>query len=338
MKCKKPAFFVSTLLAVLASVANPQSVQAQLTWQATLGAQSKDMAKQVMAFLPNEIWIHAGDSINWTSASGEIHTVSFLVAGQKYEDFLHGCPGYSLSGTSFNGSSCVSAPPLVTGQSFTVKFPVAGNFKLVCLVHTNMTGVIHVLPASAKLPHNQAFYNDEAADQTRAILADADKSKGHEGHDDMEDMFSARVIPGKNSVVAGTGEMASTAAGFQSLSVMRFMGGTVEIRAGDTVEWSNLDPSLPHTVTFGTEPLNPGPPSGGVSLDADGARHATITFVGENVHSGFLVAAPEDQQDVPQTPPGTTVFRVTFTHPGTYDYKCALHDNLGMVGKVIVRP
>jgi hypothetical protein len=32
------------------------------------------------------------------------------------------------------------------------------------------------------------------------------------------------------------------------------------------------------------------------------------------------------------------VFRVTFTHAGTYDYICALHDNLGMVGKVIVKP
>jgi plastocyanin len=32
------------------------------------------------------------------------------------------------------------------------------------------------------------------------------------------------------------------------------------------------------------------------------------------------------------------VFRVTFLHAGTYDYKCALHDDLGMVGKVIVLP
>jgi plastocyanin len=228
-------------------------------------------------------------------------------------------PGYSPSGISFNGSACVSAPPLGMGQSFAVKFPVAGNFKLVCLVHTHMTGVIHVLPPSAKLPHNQAFYNDEAADQTRAILADADNSMGHEGHDDMgmKDMLSARVIPGKNSVTAGIGEMASTAAGFQSLSVVRFMGGTIEVHAGDTVEWSNLDPALPHTVTFGTEPLNPGPPSSNVSMDADGALHVTISFVGEAAHSGFLVAAPQDQPDVPQSPPGTTVFRVTFTHAGT---------------------
>jgi plastocyanin len=32
-----------------------------------------------------------------------------------------------------------------------------------------------------------------------------------------------------------------------------------------------------------------------------------------------------------------TRFRVTFTTPGTFNYRCILHDNLGMVGRVIVR-
>ena len=31
-------------------------------------------------------------------------------------------------------------------------------------------------------------------------------------------------------------------------------------------------------------------------------------------------------------------FRVTFPFPGTYTYRCVLHDNLGMVGEVIVLP
>lgn len=33
------------------------------TWFATVGAQSNDEGRQALAFLPNEIWIHAGDSI-----------------------------------------------------------------------------------------------------------------------------------------------------------------------------------------------------------------------------------------------------------------------------------
>jgi hypothetical protein len=30
--------------------------------------------------------------------------------------------------------------------------------------------------------------------------------------------------------------------------------------------------------------------------------------------------------------------RITFTNPGTYPYICALHDNLGMQGEIIVLP
>ena len=338
MNSMKPTFVVMAFLAVLASLAISPAVQGQQVWKATAGAQSKDMSKQAIAFLPNELWIHAGDSITWTSAADDIHTVSFFIAGQPYADFTVGCPGFSPSGVSFNGLACVSAPPLVAGQSFTVKFPVTGNFKLICLVHPHMTGVIHVLAANAALPHDQAFYDKQATDQQRSLLTDADPDKPHQDHSAMDDSLSTHVIPGKNSVTAGIGEMAATGAGFQSLSIVRFLNGKIVIRAGDTVEWTNRDPALPHTVTFGVEPANPGPPSGNVSFDADGAGHATINFVGDSVHSGIFGAAPEDQSGVPVAPPAYTVFRITFTHPGTYDYICALHDDLGMVGKVVVLP
>jgi hypothetical protein len=33
-------------------------------WHATVGAQSQDKGRQALAFLPNEIWIHVGDSIS----------------------------------------------------------------------------------------------------------------------------------------------------------------------------------------------------------------------------------------------------------------------------------
>ena len=58
----------------------PQIVLAQ--WQATVGAQRNAMGNQALAFLPNEIWIHAGDSITWTFNVDEIHTVSFLTAAR----------------------------------------------------------------------------------------------------------------------------------------------------------------------------------------------------------------------------------------------------------------
>src|SRR2546425_144073 len=137
----------------------PQVVQAQHAWHAAVGAQTNEKGHQAMAFLPNEIWIHAGDSITWTFDADLSHTVTFLKADQPRPFFLNGCPGFSSDPATFDGSTCVTTPPLVKGSTFTVNFPVAGNFKLTCLIHSRMTGTIHVFGPSQHLPHGQAFYD-----------------------------------------------------------------------------------------------------------------------------------------------------------------------------------
>ena len=330
MRSKRMMFGIVALSVISAALALPRTSRAQETWRAMVGAQSKDMGSQAIAFLPNEMWIHEGDSITWASGSDDIHTVSFLVAGQKVNPFFVGCPGYSPTGSSFNGSSCVTAPPLVAGQEFSITFPTAGNFKLVCLVHPLMTGVIHVLPGSATLPHNQHFYDEQAENQRHSLLTDSDNHH-------MDGMDSEHVLP-RNGVATGMGEVTSNAGGFQSLAVDRFVHGTIRVRVGETVEWSVSDPADPHTITFGVEPANPGPPSSNVTFDPDGGEHATLDDPGDSVHSGIIGGVPENQIGVAQSPATIPVFRVTFKGPGTYNYKCALHDNLGMVGKVIVEP
>jgi plastocyanin len=326
-------------------LAFPSAALAQQNWKATVGAQSEDMGRQAEAFLPNEFWIHAGDTITWTFASGDTHTVTFLLVGQPFPlSFTGVCP----SGAVFDGiTTCVSSMPSVTGQKFAVTFPTPGNFELVCLVHPQMFGTIHVLANSQILPHDQAFYDEQAKDERSALLDDLDPPTS-KSHHSMTGMLSASVIARTNGVIAGFGEIAATAGGQESLSVVRFIDGTVEIHAGDTVEWSNLDPIIAHTITFGTEPADLFDPSCGpspgcvVAMDPDGALHATITGPGQNVHSGFIFAALEGYTgglpvpQLPLFPPAR--FRVTFTQAGTYNYKCSLHDNLGMVGKVIVMP
>ena len=110
----------------------------------------------------------------------------------------------------------------------------------------------------------------------------------------------------------------------------------VVVRVGDTVEWTNHDPTTPHTVTFGTEPADPRPPSLNVGPTVDGARQAVIGSMADSANSGLLVSAPQDRTGLPQAPQGTTRFRVTFTAAGTFNYICSLHDDLGMKGTVIV--
>src|SRR5216683_5082945 len=317
-------------LLVLAILIVPQAVQAQ--WHATVGAQSKDKGHQALAFLPNEIWIHAGDSITWTFPTDEIHTVSFLKSGQTRLSRLVGCPGFTMGESAiFDGSICVTTASLVKGQTFTVTFPIAGNFKLVCLVHANMTAVIHVLPLSEPLPHDQDFYDEQAAKERHDLLSDTDKGTDHDGDHERSD-DSDRALSSSNGVTAGTGEIVATGGGSQSLSIMRFLHRTTVVHVGETVEWTNSDPVTPHTITFGIEPANPNPPSANVTLDADGARHALITSPADTVHSGFIVAPPQDRIGLAQAPLGVTRFRVTFTSPGVFPYICALHDDVGMKG------
>jgi len=66
--------------ALIAAAAADSASAAQ--WMARVGAQNPDMGSQAQAFLPNEMWLHAGDGIRWTLTSTEIHTVSFLTAAQ----------------------------------------------------------------------------------------------------------------------------------------------------------------------------------------------------------------------------------------------------------------
>jgi plastocyanin len=330
---------------VLAVLVVPQAVRAlePATWYATVGAQNGDKGHQALAFLPNEIWIHAGDSITWRFDADDVHTVTFLNDSDKRPDFLVGPPnGFSTGSASFDGSTSISTPILVNGATFTVTFPKTGNFKLVCLVHERMTGAVHVLDPSSALPHDQDFYDRQAADQRQDLLSDRD-GRIEEACRQHGDQGGHHHSIDAHLVTVGVGEISATAGGSQTLSVVRFIDDKICIHAGQTVEWNNHDPVTPHTVTFGTEPPNIlGPPVGNITTDPDGALHAIIYSNADSVHSGLIVAPPQERLGVPESPPvpplGVTRFRVTFMQTGTFPYICALHDNLGMKGTVFVLP
>ena len=321
--------------AILAGVSTIAVSAAQ--WDAWVGAQSADLGNQALAFLPNEFWIHSGDSIRFTFSTSELHTVTFLKSGQIRPPLnspttgtFVGCPGTTPDGSSFDGSACVSSGPSTTGQTYSVNFPSANNFKLVCLVHTRMTGAIHVLPLSETLPHDQAFYDRQAHREGSELLSDA---YGLQGRGDAEGERTSG-----HEVIAGVSAILTNGGGSQTTSVMRFLGATTVAHVGDTVEWTNRATPPFHTVTFGMEPSSLGPPSPGVTLDLDGVRHAVISSPNQSVNSGLIGAPNQETVGQPQAPLDFTRFRVTFTAPGTFHYICGLHDVLGMTGTVIVQP
>jgi plastocyanin len=289
----------------------------------------------------------------------EVHTVTFIPDSNP-RPFFQTVPGSSPNPVPqfpdpMNPETVVSSPggfadlggiggqppppnAFVKGATFTVNFPTAGNSKQVCLFHNNMTGVVHVLDENSPLPYNQAFYDHQAADQRRELLSDRDgRSVAACGECAAHNSLKARVV------TAGTGEISATAGGTQTLSVMRFLADQIFIRAGDTVEWTNQSPVEAHTVTFGTAPT-------GLALFApfnappdpigDGALLAVVTPSAPDASSGIIAAAAQDPNSGMgnQTPLGLTRFRVNFPDPGTFPYRCLLHDDLGMKGIVIVFP
>src|SRR5438445_6394637 len=92
---------------ILGTLTLPRALQAQ--WRATVGAQSKNKGHQTLAFLPNEIWIHAGDSITWTFPVPEPHSVTFLTPGQVRPSFVIGCSGATPDDSPFAAYACVSS-------------------------------------------------------------------------------------------------------------------------------------------------------------------------------------------------------------------------------------
>lgn len=346
MRRKLTCWAAGTLLMVL-----PQALRAD-SWHAKVGSQSHDEGTQAIAFLPNEMWIHAGDSITWTFSANENHSVTFLKVGQIRPTFAVGCTsgtppnGTTPDGSSFDGTDCVNSGLIATpGTTYTVNFPAPGNYVVVCLLHANQSGTIHVLSASETLPHDQDFYDRQAALEEHDLLSDRDNGLASKLRED-----TARN-PGDGTstmnsdvriVVMGAGELVATPGGAQSVSRMRFDRESVTIHAGQTVEWASSDVSG-HSVEFGTgefTPLDPATASPDVvfSHDADGVLHAVLPSITDNLYSGKIAAQSQERTGLGQLAPGATRFRVTFTTPGTYPYVCAYHDEIGMKGEVIVLP
>ena len=347
---------------LLAFLMVPQAARAQRTWYANVGAETKDEAGQATAFLPNEIWINASDSIQWTwRPKNEPHTVTLLKAGQTrptppppigppsgppvgppfYFGSATECPSPNpyVGGTAtYDGSACVSSAALDGGtapSTFTVTFPNAGNYKLVCLIHTNMNGTVHVLGKAAPLPYIQSDYDRQARDEVQDILKDADTPT-----EEVKD------FPRSQNEVLMTGELVATGGGRQFLAIVRFFPETIYIQKGETVEFTNVDPEEPHTVTSGTtDSLTNDMALVNASPTPDGALAGTVNTAGDfgnatpntGLSSGFLQASPEDAAGRGQSLPGTTRIRIQFNVAGTFYYHCALHDVDGMNGSVVVK-
>lgn len=118
------------------------------------------------------------------------------------------------------------------------------------------------------------------------------------------------LVLGSLAWTAGPRRPAATRVEIEMRDSNQFVPEPVTVTAGDTVEWVNVG-ELPHTST--DEPGASGVP-GRVALPA-GAKPWDSALV----ESGKR-------------------FSVVLTVPGEYRYVCTIHEGLGMVGKLVVRP
>ncbi len=293
-------------------------------WQAGAGVSSRTQAIQGNAFLPQALTVNVGDTITWHLNSGEFHTVTFLSGAAAPPVIIGGPNGPEFNpavaapsgGPTYDGSGFTNSGLLFTGQQFTLGFSKAGTYPFLCLIHAGMAGTINVQDAGTAYPRTQAQY-DTAARATGARLLGVGR------------MVSARALAaarssGRGQAAVGTG---ASVGAIGSVAVMRFLPGRLVIHAGQSVTWTNRDPETPHTITFGEEPGG-GPLGAFAPSGVDGPGHATLSGPDASANSGFVGAG---------LPFGTT-FTATFASPGTYRYICALHDDLGMTGTVVVLP
>ena len=285
-------------------------------WTLNAGGASHDQAYQGLQFYPATLTIDAGDTVTWTFASQEPHTVTFLAAGQATPPPPSDPSALAPAGTStYDGSAFTSSGVIAAGYSYSLTFTKPGTYAYYCLLHQpEMDGTIVVNPKGTAYPFSEDGYSNQATSQASADLSAAAAS-----------VAQFPFTPGGTHVAAGISAGLSGGAPATS-SVMRFLDdtnvddSTITVPLNTTVTWTNESNNAPHTITFpmAGEPLPvlPGdpftPPMGGATYDGT-----------QVTNSGPIE-------------PGQS-YSLTFTKAGTFVYYCLFHDGEGMQGTVVVQ-
>jgi plastocyanin len=359
---RRPAF--AALLAALGAcaLAAPGAVAATRTVDVGgHGFKGAPRNLQALAFVRDLTTVHVGDTVRFRILGGLIHTVTFVPDGQAAPALARPDPAHPVSGVSdaagapfwFDGQPQTVIDPRVSarvgagsvtgrrylnsgipaseakGETYSLRFPKAGRFDFLCLVHPGMQGIVKVVRRSARVPTAA----QDAAAKRREI---------------------ARIVrqasaAAKRPVPAGTVDVGRTGSRF---TINAMLPSTTTVTAGQSVTFTMAGQSALeiHTVTLGPEAVTsavqkaldapvPGtgtPPTIGfdplASFPSD-PPPALPAYTGANHGNGYLNSGFLDAN--PRSPPPVST-TVTFATAGTYHFECTVHAN--MHGTVVVRP
>lgn len=292
--------------------ANGTGANAAKTISAYVGGGREGIAVEL--FLPDELYVEVGDTVEWVNPYIEPHTVTFLRGSDTYPDFE--TPANVEAAAAFDGSESFTSGFVVKDAHFSMTFSKLGHYQLLCLIHNGMVVDVYVVPPGTAVPPQGANSPANTAALEAAIGLAQDAA------DALQVPAATSNADGSSSWTVLTGPGVPLEQG-SSADVMKFYAPDMQIAVGDTVTWKD-ETFVPHTVTFIPEvlpevidPFTPDVPS----TEFDGSEY---------VNSGLIGDLP------PFLGGPNTSFSLTFTKAGTYSYVCLLHADQGMVGKIVV--
>jgi len=351
---------IMSLMLLPLAAACSRTATGPMTFKVEAGAEDTAQGLEVNAFLPGNLTIDVGDTIEFRIESHEPHTITFNAPSPLPDAFLVDADGRLLanpevflasatvtgtpasSGVSarlaaqFDGAAYVNSGVLQNpGDTFSVTFTKAGSYAYTCLLHPDiMKGTITVNSAGTSYTKMQKDYDKEAAVSLAKHKTDA------------KVFFDSINVPAPATASDGTRTFTVFAGAMDDVhgnDFMHFFGGeNLTIKVGDKVTWSveKNGPGTPHTITFlsgGSEPdliapeLQPsGPPK--LVLNPKVVEPSPLPpapYSGTGYYNSGLIIKGGP---MPQT------YTLTFTKAGTYAYICILHNDDGMKGTITVSP
>lgn len=354
-----PATTDAATLAASTSVTTPGEIPTEMplasaapvTFSVIGGA--RQGAIDVDEFLPPDVRIRVGDTIEWTSSGSVGHTVSFAggVHLQSLTDYTVPDPADPAQllfnpeiSLRFGGETYDGAGEFVSSgfigvfreSTYKLTFTRAGLYEYICLNHPlTMRGTVDVTDAGTPVESPASV-----AARGRALLSTAiDDAQAAVKH--ATDSAAAR----SKAAAAGAPAVHIVTAGIPTSSgqVMTFVQPGLEINAGDTVIFETEVADLHNVVFKGSRDAFP--PAYDVYPDPAG-RGLTVALNGESADVADPPAGGLDETTFLSS--GTLgvvlglrnprfTWRLIFTQPGTYLYQCTIHVASGMAGLITVR-
>jgi plastocyanin len=304
-------------------------------------------AMDIEMFMPAEIRIREGDTIEWTAQGFEGHSITFGTAQQIKDVFaeylqpdpenpsqkvfntkasLHSATGETFAGDeTFTNSGFIGVP---AESKYKLTFTKRGVYEYLCLVHPfTMFGTVSVDAPDAKVDAPATVAARGQADLARFIAAEE------------REVDDASAIQ-RSFPTIGTSYVHRVAVGLTTPygQIATYVKPVLDIKAGDTVIFASDDRDFHNVVFKGAKEL-----PAGVGLKPDPAGRGGFILALSN-ESAIGVDPPpgfDDKTFMSSGSMGVTQSRLSWTlrfdKPGTYIYNCTIHVLAGMAGVINVR-